>query len=85
MIRRVVSLLLALVAVMALSSRSVDAFTTTLATSTNTATKTQLNLFGFGEKDDGSPGDYVCLVRFTTWWSGFGWEGNESFLSSLNL
>jgi len=21
---------------------------------------TKLNLFGFGEKDDGSPGDYIC-------------------------
>ena len=36
------------------------AFVPSAVNSVSTTSTTKLNLFGFGEKDDGSPGDYIC-------------------------
>ena len=46
-------------------TQSIDAFVIRAGkvAVTNNKPSTQLYFFG-GPKDDGSPGDYVCLVRF---------------------
>ena len=54
------------------SVQSTSAFTSLATTTTSSRSlaaaipsPTRLNFFG--PKDDGSPGDYVCLVRLSSW------------------
>ena len=43
-----------------LAATTTTAFSPSVNSAVTRSTSTELNLFGFGEKDDGSPGDYVC-------------------------
>jgi rubredoxin len=49
-----------LFAILLIMVATTAAFSPSANSVTRSTRSTELNLFGFGEKDDGSPGDYVC-------------------------